>query len=80
MTERNPNHPVTQALHGEWSKLLAITMHKFRIHHIVITREDIADIAPCAIVAQEFPDGTHLRLIDEATAIELAKKEGGLPI
>ena len=80
MTELNPNHPVTQAVRGEWAKLLALVMHKLNMSHIVITRSDIHSMPRSAIVVRELSDGIHLGLVDEATGEQLAREEGGLPI
>ena len=28
--EYNPNHPVTQAAHDHWHKIVAVLLHKFK--------------------------------------------------
>lgn len=80
MTELNPNHPVTQAVHDHWHKLCALLMHKQGLQRVVITAEDIKALENGASIAvQEKHDGLHLFLVDEAQAKVLARKHGGLP-
>lgn len=73
--ELNPNHPTTMAIRLEWHKLLVILMVKEGLDHVVISKEDV-DALPegICIVVQELSNGIHLRLVDEATAQQLAKE------
>jgi len=78
--ELNPNHPMTTALREHWMKMAALLVAK-QGGHVVITSDDIASLGDCGLflTMRELPDGIHLRLVDEATAHQLARKEGGLP-
>lgn len=67
--ELNPEHPVTKLLHSEWHKLAAILVQRFTGGHVVITEQDIRSLpVDCSIVAQEFEDGLHLRIVSRAEA------------
>ncbi len=81
MTELNPNHPTTQQLHDQWSKIAAILIRKMGTRHVVITQEDIIALSNTSsnIAVQELEDGLHLRLVDDVEARRLAAQEGGLP-
>lgn len=79
VTELNPNHPVTKAMHAEWHKLAALAVMKAG-GHIVISMEDLESFPlGGAVTVQELDDGIHLRIVDAETAERLARKEGGLP-
>jgi threonine dehydratase len=78
MSELNPNHPVTQAVHDHWHKLAAFAVMKAG-GHIVITADDIDAAAGMAIVVQEKLDGLHLRIVEPSAAMLLASADGGLP-
>lgn len=81
MVEFNPNHRVTQAMHDQWHKICALLMMKMGQKHVIITPADIENIGlESAIAVQELPDGIHIRLVDEKTALRLAREEGGLPV
>lgn len=76
--ELNPNHAATQQLHDHWHKMVAILLHRYG--DVVITLEEIhAMPVDVAVVFQELNDGLHLSLIDGPAAMELARREGGLP-
>lgn len=78
--ELNPNHPVSQQMHDHWHKICALLMRKMGRDHIVITMVDLRSFpADSFMVFQELEDGLHLRLVDEAEAVRLARREGGLP-
>lgn len=81
MTELNPNHPTTQAVHDHWHKIAALIMHKLDLDHVVITPDDINQLmrANSSITMQELGDGIHLRIVDRVTAEKLARENGGLP-
>lgn len=76
----NPNHAVSQAMDGQWLKILAIYMHREGINEIVITEHDILSMSQDkALAIQELHDGMHIRVVELAEAVDLARKEGGLP-
>lgn len=80
MSELNPNHPMTQAIHDQWYKFCALIMSKYDLHNVIITMDDIHKLGSDKCLAvQEKLDGLHIRLIDLEEAEELARKEGGLP-
>lgn len=75
----NPNHPTSRAVAEHWNRIAAILVHKAG-GHVVITPEDINGLPGfVGITVQEKTDGLHLRLVDEATAHQLARENGGLP-
>ena len=82
MSELNPNHPVTQAVHDQWHKIAGILMMKLGTNAIEITSEDVQALGDeeRAIVAD--CRGGHLivRLVTMEEGARLAKREGGLPI
>lgn len=80
MSELNPNHPVTQAMHNRWHVLAALLMQHFKTNHVVITMEDAQALDPDGcIVVHEKPDGLHLLMVDRSTGEQLARDHGGLP-
>jgi hypothetical protein len=77
--EVNPNHPMTAAVREQWMKLCAIVVAKHG-GHVVISLQDLKAMpAGLFLTVTELDDGLHLRLVDEAAAHRLARKEGGLP-
>lgn len=76
----NPNHPTTQAMEDLWHKMAALLMVKFGTDHVVITLDDLDQLqgGKC-ITVQELDDGIHLTIVDEETALRLARQHGGLP-
>ncbi len=85
MTERNPNHPVTRALHDHWHKLCAIALYTLGAPELEITEDDIAKFSAAlgpgaSIVADTRGGGLVLRLVNGAEAERLVRKEGGLAI
>ena len=80
--ELNPNHPAAQAMHDQWHKMFVTLMIKLKMNHVLITMDDVrkaVDDPNNCITVQELDDGIHFRLISREDAVELAKKEGGLP-
>jgi ribosomal protein L19E len=67
-------------MHGQWHKLLAIAMVKLGQDHVIITPEDIEKVSAAGtnITVQELTDGIHLRIVDDETAMKLARKHGGI--
>jgi hypothetical protein len=79
--ELNPNHPVTSRMRDQWHKILALVMLKHGLTKVTITPEDIADAAGKMNVAVgEFGGALEVWLVDDAEAVELARREGGLPV
>ena len=78
--ELNPHHPTTRKFSDQWHKLLAVMMHKNGVTHVVITAADVeaATATGLNISVQELKDGIHLRLVDDETAIQLARQHGGI--
>lgn len=81
--ELNPNHPTTSAMREQWHKILAFVIRKYDLGEVVLTAEDIEAASRSAggvnVVVFEQPDGLHIKLVDDAEAHRLARKEGGLP-
>lgn len=77
-SELNPQHPVTESVHDQWHKLLALTMVKHGWDRLIITHEDIEKLVRKSqsgginIAVQEKEDGIHLTLVDNKTAHLLA--------
>jgi hypothetical protein len=78
--ERNPHHPTTKAMHGQWHKLLAATMLKLDHPHIILSAEDITRMAASGmnIMVVGLKDGIHLRLVDDEAAKKMAILQGGI--
>lgn len=81
MTELNPNHPVTQAVHDHWHKIAALLMAKMGKRRIVIGPHEISNLEGQNITIR-FDDsiGIELRLVSDEEAARLVRKEGGLPV
>jgi hypothetical protein len=84
MEELNPNHPMTRKMHTEWHKLCALLVYKFgRGLEVQITSTDIVEFSRSGVcnITVESPaeDILRLRLVDDFTAAQLARREGGLP-
>lgn len=82
MSELNPNHPVVRTLHDQWHGIAAVMVRKFGVegNEVIITQADLARLqSGNCLVVQELEDGLHLKLVDEETAVRIARKEGGLP-
>jgi hypothetical protein len=81
--EINPNHPVTAEVRDQWHKLVAILMVHFGIKEFVIT-EGIINAMPrdLAVVfdSRKLRGDAVLRLVSMKDAMDMAKKEGGLPV
>lgn len=77
----NPNHEVSKKLTEENLQVLLVALLlKHCNGNAVITPEDLSCMAGgMAVSVQELEDGLHLKVITFKEAIELAKKEGGLP-
>lgn len=84
MSEINPGHPVTDALRGQWFKVLAVVLWKYRDtlpKDVNIGPADFDDIARAfpgmpTVVADERDGALHLSVVSEKEGRELARKEG----
>jgi hypothetical protein len=57
----------TDALDGQWHKILGVIMHKLNEKHVVLTPHDIEAIgANMNVIAQELDEGLHIRLMTDA--------------
>ena len=79
--EVNPNHPVIKETRDQWYKIAALLMMKFGVKETVITLDDIKKMPDDVVIAID-SKSNHIRLFltDMKTALELAKKEGGMPV
>lgn len=84
MTERTPNHPVTQEMRQQWHKLLALALRKLGVDRVVLTEADLTAAlrAPegLNVVCHAHRDSIEIRLVSDAIADKLAREGGGLPI
>lgn len=81
--ELNPNHKVVQQARDHWHKIAALIMVKLGKSELEITPADVDRIA-CGNVnivldaRGEAQTGImRIRIVDDKTAAELARKEGG---
>lgn len=82
--ELNPNNPIAGAIRSHWHKLAAMIMLKQGLTEIHFTMADVDNLAAgnvnIVIDARSTPgDVFSLRIVDDATAAILAKREGGRP-
>lgn len=83
MSYSNPNHPVTKAVNNQWHKIAALIMLKFGVTELEITVEDVDRLAKGGMNIVFDARGTDyerpvtLRIVDDKTAAELLKQEGG---
>jgi hypothetical protein len=85
MSEINPNHPMTRAVHDHWHKFVAILLHKFGKKEITISLQDVMAMREefnddVIVIAQEKGENIVLRLVTGEEGRRLARAEGGLPI
>lgn len=81
MTEINPNHAVTQMMHDNWHKVVALMMVRFGITEFRITEEMVRSMPTDKAVAFDARGGAAIvRFISLEEAKRLAIKEGGLPV
>jgi hypothetical protein len=88
--EINPNHPVTREAHDHWHKIAALLLMKItggdrnKVVRISVaeikrlTAENDGDMG--TIVLYERGDYMELRMVGNAEAQILARREGGLPV
>lgn len=81
--ELNPNHKVVQQAHDHWHKIAALIMVKLGLAELQFTPADVDKIAAGNVnivldARGEAKTGIlTLRIVDDKTANELARKEGG---
>lgn len=89
MDELNPNHPVTSELHDHWHKLCALALHVMGRNNLTISSRDMESFAKKwtgkngqvgAITVRPRGEVLLLQLVDGDEAVDLARKEGGLPV
>ena len=85
MTELNPNHPVTQSVHDQWHKIVALLMAKIGSRRVVISPDEVkrfAEEGDGNNITIRFDDclGIELRLVSDNEAVRLARQERGLPV
>ncbi len=84
--ELNPNHEVTNKMRDQWHKIALLLMMRMGETHVVITVDEIEKMAMAppdealAITIHEERDGLHVEIVSFRDGMELARKEGGLPI
>ena len=84
MRELNPNHPVTQKIHGQWHKFCALLMLKMGVEEVEITVSDLENLASrkggTNIKAHVHENTITLQLVTDQEAERLAREVGGLVI
>lgn len=82
MAVGNPNHPVVRSMETEWHKIVALLMMRLGVRDVEVTTQDLlaldAWIAGGAVVADARRGEFWIRIMDDATASRLARREGGL--
>lgn len=84
MTEINPGHPVTDALRGQWFKVLAVVLWKYRAvlpSDVSISPKDFDEISAAfpdmpTVVANEHDGALHLSVVSEEEGHRIAREEG----
>ena len=81
--ELNPNHKVVQQAHDHWHKIAAMILLKQGLTELEFTLADVEKMAAGNINIVLDARGESLtgklvvRLVDDKTAAEMARKEGG---
>jgi hypothetical protein len=81
--ELNPNHKVTRQARDQWHKIAALIMVKQNLTELPITPADVAKLAAGNVnivldARGEAATGIlTIRLVDDKTAADLARREGG---
>lgn len=84
--ELNPNHPVVREAHDHWHKIAVLIMVKLGLTELKLTLDDVNKLAAgnVNIVLDATNERTTgiltIRIVDDKTAAELARKEGGRTI
>lgn len=83
--ELNPNHKVLRQAHEQWDKIAALIMVKLGVKELQLTIADVNKIAGGNVNIVLDARGERetgiltVRIVDDKTAAELARKEGGRP-
>jgi len=78
--ELNPNHKVVRSARDQWHKIAALIMVKLGKTELTITLQEIESLigkGNVNIVLDEKPHALIIRIVDDKTASELARREGG---
>ena len=80
--ELNPNHKVVIQAHNQWHKIAALIMVKLGKTELQLTLDDVAKLTSDVNIVLDARGerGTGIltvRIVDDKTAAELARKEGG---
>lgn len=78
--ELNPNHEVVRQVRGQWHKIAALIMVKLGKTELEITLADVEKIMSntnIVLDARGATDSFKVRIVDDKTAAELARREGG---
>jgi len=78
----NPNHPVVKEMEQQWYKLCALVMFHQGLTEVKISSADIERFMRSGranITVHPKDDVITLTLVDDAEALRLARREGGLP-
>jgi hypothetical protein len=84
--ELNPNHKVVRQAHDQWHKIAAMIMVKLGKTELQFTMDDVQKIAGGNVNIVLDARGESVtgiltvRIVDDKTAEELARKEGGRAI
>lgn len=83
--ELNPNNRVVRQAHDHWHKIAAMIMVKLNLTEVKFNMADVEKMAAGNInivldARDESKTGVlTVRIVDDKTAAELARKEGGRP-
>lgn len=83
LMELNPNHKVVRQAHYHWHKIAALIMIKLDVKELELTMDDVNKLAAGNVnivldARGESETGIlKVRIVDDKTAEELARKEGG---
>lgn len=84
--ELNPNHKVVRQAREQWHKIAALIMVKLGLTELQLTLEDVEKIAQGNVnIVLDARGGREtgvltVRIVDDQTAEELARREGGRAI
>lgn len=81
--ELNPNHKVVRQARDEWHKIAALIMVKLGLNELQLTMDDVNKLAAGNVNIVLDARGERetgimtVRIVDDKTAAEMARKEGG---
>jgi len=84
--ERNPNHKVVRQARDQWHKIAALIMVKLGLTELPLTLEDVEKLSDGNVNIVLDARGERetgvltVRIVDDQTAEELARREGGRAI